>query len=218
MDFGNLNNYIPKCIKMVKNSEDVGTIAPYLLRQPKIEECYALEFLKEFYNETYPDIEIHDLQTKNNDKLDLICRNLNLGIEVTQAINPKYREEEGNWNNALCKGKSSLLTHAVQNDVVTFEIIEEALKDKNNKYNSYIKNCNLKDCDLFVYIVDVPLYLHEGNFLKGFYMDRINNTAALSMGFPMLDDIAINGFLEMIKENKTQYRKIFFVFQSIKGF
>ena len=189
--------------KAVKNIEDINYVPPaYLI--PRWEECFAMAFLKRISNE-YEDIELHDLQDKDRNSMDLFCPKSQVGIEVTQAINPKYRKEESNWNKPLCNGKDGEIEHIWKNTPTSFSIIEHSIIEKIGKYQSYKDRYNPKDIDLFVYIVDARVKSDNG-YIKGFHVP-------LPLGYSAFQDLG-NGLKEMINKTNNLYRKTYLVFMN----
>ena len=190
----------------VKKREDVGKLPPCLSRRYDYTECFALEYL--IQSDEYKEIELHDRQAKGADGLDLIVRDRQLGIEVTQAINEAFRKEGMKWNKPLSNANNDevsddALFHKWKNQPLRFEDIAKVIKNKNEKYQEYLKKwkSEVRDIDLFVYVADAKIKDTNIKFLEGCL-------APEGMGWTPSQYIGI-GLTELLNDLRTPYRKVY---------
>ena len=197
----------------VKRREDVGKPPPCLSRQYDYAECFALEYLKQ--SDEYKEIELHDRQVRGADGLDLIIRNRQIGIEVTQAINEAFRKEEKKWNKPLSNANNNevsddALCHKWKNQPLCFKDIAKVIENKNEKYQEYLKKwkSEVRDIDLFVYAADAKIIDTDIRFLEGCL-------APEGMGWTPSQYIGI-GLTELLNDLRTPYRKVYVVFENCR--
>ena len=211
MDYSYLNDLFDIALYSKKEKEDIGKMAPCYEKKsevPLYEECFALEFLK-WIDDEYKNIEFHDNQMKTDSKkktmansMDLVCRDIRLGIEVVQAINDEFREEESCWNKQVCNGTSTELIHEWENQPTSMETIQKRIEDKNQKYDEYLKKYDyVDDIDLFVYIVDARIKESKFNSICG-------------LGCPANEILSEIGLRPLLKELKTPYKRIYIIFEN----
>ena len=192
----------------VKDRDAIGIgkdNTPQFVREPKWEECFAKAFLERMPE--YSDIVFHDKQGENDSQnsLDLTYSSDTFGVEVTQAINDAYRAEESKWNKALSEGKSNKTVHKWKNQPTSLHRIKCAVCKKLDAYEKYKKRYpNIKDIDLFVYIVDANIVHGDFHTLSGFIVPK-------NIGYKPNEDIG-NALCLIMNEMKIPYRKVFFVF------
>lgn len=205
----------PLCAKKNKDAIGIGrSNTPAFIRSPKWEECFAKVFLEnlsesgERFSE-YKNIKFHDTQGKDDSQnsLDLICSDNSCGVEVTQAISSRFREEEAAWNGPLADGKSNEIEHLWKNKATSLETIKNAINKKVNSYHKYRQRFpDVKQIDLFIYIVDARIF--DGNFhtLSGIVMSE-------NFGYPPNEDFGY-GLRDLMDEINIPYRRIYFVFEN----
>lgn len=203
-DFARYNAHFDILHYSQKNTNDIGKIAPAYIREPKWEECFAMAFLQRF--DEYKDIDLHDIQLKDKNSMDLYCKSTDIGIEVTQAINDAFREEESKWNKPLCRGISNDTTHFWENQPTSFSRIKCAICKKMLKYDEYIKKYHPLNIDLFIYDVDARIIESKQRYLKGFSVPS-------NMGYSPYEDLGF-GFQDLLSEMKNPYRRTFIIFDN----
>ena len=138
--------------------------------------------------------------------MDLYCESTNIGIEVTQAINDAFREEESKWNKPLCAGKSYETTHYWEHQPTSFSRIKCAICKKVSKYDDYVKKYHPTNIDLFIYVVDAKIVESKQKCLKGCPMPP-------NMGYLPYEDLGF-GFQDLLSEMKNPYRRTFIIFDN----
>lgn len=196
-----------------KRREDVGKLPPCLSRRYDYTECFALEYLAQ--SDEYKKIELHDRQVKGADGLDLIVRDSQLGIEVTQAINEAFRKEGMKWNKPLSNANNDevsddALFYKWKSQPLCFEDIAKVIGNKNEKYQEYLKKwkSEVKDIDLFVYAADAKIVDTDIRFLEGCLVPE-------GMGWTPSQYIGI-GLTELLNDLRTPYRKVYIVFENYR--